>query len=56
MITHVVMMVAKEKIRSYVKRTLDNDFIPFDIETYECLHYCFDSFFIAFAQTITARH
>jgi hypothetical protein len=56
MITHVVMMVVEEKTWSYVEQTLGDDFIPLDIETYGCLHSCFDSIFIACAKTIIAHH
>jgi hypothetical protein len=50
------MMVVQEKTQSYVKQAPSDDFIPFTIETYECLHFCFDSFFITCAQTIIVRH
>jgi len=46
MITHAMMMVVQEKTRSYVKQTLGDDFIPFAIEMYGYLHFCFDSIFI----------
>ncbi len=55
-ITHVAMMVVEEKTRSYAERAQGDDFIPLDIETYECFHSYFDSFFIVCAQTIIARH
>jgi hypothetical protein len=35
--SHVAMMAVQEKTRSYVERTLSNDFIPLAIEMYECL-------------------
>jgi hypothetical protein len=49
--THVTMMVAREKKRSYIKRPLfertpGNDFIPLVIEMFGCLHFRFDSLFI----------
>jgi hypothetical protein len=50
------MMVVQEKTRSYTKRTLGDDFIPFTIETYGCLRFPFDSFFIACTQNIITRH
>jgi hypothetical protein len=49
MITHVTTVVAQEKTSSYVEQTLSDDFIPFAIEMYGCLHFCFDSFFITCA-------
>jgi hypothetical protein len=49
MITHVVMMAIREKPRSYNERALGDDFIPLIIETHECFHFRFDSFFIACA-------
>jgi hypothetical protein len=42
--THVVIMVAHEKTRSYVKQALGDDFIPLPIEMHECFHFHFDSF------------
>jgi len=42
--SHVAMMAIQEKTRSYVEQTLGGDFIPFIIETYECFHFCFNSF------------
>jgi hypothetical protein len=42
MTTHAMMMAAQKKTRSYGKRTPSDDFIPFSIETYGCLHSCFD--------------
>jgi len=56
MTTHVVMMVVQEKGRSYIERTLGNDFIPLVIKTYKCCHSHFDSFFTTCAQTIIACH
>jgi hypothetical protein len=47
--THVVMMDIQEKTRSYTKQTLDDDFIPLAIETYECFHFYFNSFLSACA-------
>ncbi len=55
MTTHAVMMATQKKTWSYPKRTLDDDFISFAIETYGCFHSCFHSFFIACAQTIIAH-
>jgi hypothetical protein len=49
MIIHVTMMSAQEKTWSYTGRALGNDFIPLVIETYECFHFCFDSFLTACA-------
>jgi hypothetical protein len=54
--TQVTMMVVQEKTRSYVKQTLSDDFIPFAIETYGCLHSCFDSLLTPCAQTFIAHH
>jgi hypothetical protein len=50
------MVVAQEKTQSFVEWTQDSDFIPFAIETYGCLHFCFDSFLIACAQTTITHH
>ncbi len=49
MITHVAMMPIREKTRSYNEQALGDDFIPLIIETHECFHSHFDSFFIACA-------
>jgi hypothetical protein len=38
MTTHVVMMPAHEKTRSYVERTLGDDFILLAIDMYGCFH------------------
>jgi hypothetical protein len=43
------MMVVEEKTRSYAERAQGDDFILLDIETYECFHSYFDSFFIVCA-------
>jgi hypothetical protein len=43
------MMDTQEKTRSYTKQTLDDDFIPLAIKTYECFHSCFNSFLTAYA-------
>jgi hypothetical protein len=56
MTTQVTMMVVQKKTQSYVKQTLGDDFIPFAIETYGCVHFCFDSFLTACAQTTIACH
>ncbi len=56
MITHATLMDAKEKTRSYVKRTLGKDCIPLAIETYGCLHSHFNSFLITCAQNTIVRH
>jgi hypothetical protein len=47
--THIAMMVAQEKTRSYFEQILGDDFIPLVIETYGCLHSHFDSFLITCA-------
>jgi hypothetical protein len=44
--THAATMVAQEKTQSYAEQAPSNDFIPLAIETYGCLHSCFDSFLI----------
>jgi hypothetical protein len=49
MTTHATTMVAQEKTQSYAKWAPSNDFIPFTIETYGCLHSHFHSFIIACA-------
>jgi hypothetical protein len=56
MTTFTTMMVAQEKTWSCIERTLGNDFIPLAIETYGCLHFCFDSFFTTCAHTSIAHH
>jgi len=40
------MLAAQEKTQSYVERTPSDDFIPFVIEMYGCLHFHFDYFLI----------
>ncbi len=45
------MMATQEKTQSCAERILGDDFNPLVIETYGCFHFCFDSFFIASAQT-----
>jgi len=49
MITYVAMMAIQEKTWSYTKWAPCDDFIPLAIETYGCLHSCFDLFLIACA-------
>jgi hypothetical protein len=44
--TRVMTMVAQENTRSYIEQAPSDDFIPFVIETYGCLHSHFDSFLI----------
>jgi hypothetical protein len=56
MTTHVMMMVVQEKTRSYVEQTQGNDFIPFSIETYGCLHSRFDSFLTTCVNTTNPHH
>jgi hypothetical protein len=56
MTTHAMMMATQEKTLSYIEQTPSDDFIPLAIEMYGCLHFCFDSFFTAYAQTNIARH
>jgi hypothetical protein len=53
MITHVTIVVAQNKARSYIEWVLGNNFIPFAIETYDCLYLCFDfiNFFYVHANT-----
>ncbi len=55
-ITHVTTVVAQEKTRSYKEQVLGNDFIPFAIETYGCLHFHFDSFLISCVHANIVRH
>jgi hypothetical protein len=45
------MMTIQKKTRPYAKWVVGDDFNPLAIEMYECLHFRFDSFFIACAQT-----
>jgi hypothetical protein len=45
MITHATIVAIQDKTRSYTKHSPRNDFNPFAIETYGCLHPCFDSIF-----------
>jgi len=42
-------MIVQEKTWSYVEQAPGDDFIPFAIDTYGCLHFCFDSSLIACA-------
>jgi hypothetical protein len=49
-------MVVQEKTRSYIEQSLGNDFIALTIETYGCLHSCFDSLLTNCAQTIVMCH
>jgi hypothetical protein len=49
MTRHATMMAIQEKTRSYTEQTPSNDFILLAIKTYGCLHFRFDSFFIACA-------
>jgi hypothetical protein len=37
-------IAAQDKAQSYTEQAPKNDFIPFAIKTYDCLHPCFDSF------------
>jgi len=54
--THVVMMAALKKTRSYDEQTLGYDFIPLAIKTYGCFHFHLDSFFTPCAHTIITCH
>jgi len=44
---HAMTVVTQNKTQSYIKSELKDDFIPLVIETYDCLHPCFDSFLIS---------
>jgi hypothetical protein len=44
-IAHAITIVVQNKIRFYIYQTARNNFIPLAIETYDCFHPCFDSFF-----------
>ncbi len=41
---HAGTIAVQNKARSYTKWTSRNDFIPLAMETYNCLHFCFDYF------------
>jgi hypothetical protein len=56
MTTHASTIVAKDKAQSYTKWTLKDDFITLAIKTYNCLHPCFDSFFISYVHAYIAHH
>jgi hypothetical protein len=56
MTTHASTIVARNKAQSYIERALEGDFIPLAIETYDCLHPCFDSFFTFCVHVYIARH
>jgi hypothetical protein len=56
MTTHAMMMTTQEKTHSYIEQTPSDEFIPLAIETYGCLHFHFDSFFTAYAQTTIVHH
>jgi hypothetical protein len=45
MTMHATIVAVQKKTWSYVDRASRDDFIPLGIETYGCLHFCFDSFF-----------
>jgi len=47
MTMHAKIVATQDKVRSYTKWMLRNDFIPLAIETYGCLHFHFDSFLIS---------
>ncbi len=51
-----MIAVAQDKAQSYTKQVSKNDFIPFAIETYGCLHPCFDSFVTSCIHAYTIRH
>jgi hypothetical protein len=55
MITHAMVVAVQNKARSYIERMLD-DFIPFVIETYNCLHPHFDSFLTSYVHAYIVRH
>jgi hypothetical protein len=44
MTTHATIVAIQDKAQSHIKWAPGNDFIPFAIETYDCLHPRFDSF------------
>jgi hypothetical protein len=56
MTMHAMTIVIQEKTRSYTKCALGDDFIPLSIDTYDCFHSCFNSFFISYVQVIVACH
>jgi len=41
---HAGTVATQDKARSYTEWTPRNDFIPLAMETYNCFHFCFDSF------------
>jgi intracellular septation protein A len=53
---NVAIIVVQNKARSYTERVLGDDFIPLAIETYDCIHFHFDSFFIFCVHANIARH
>jgi hypothetical protein len=42
---HAMTIATKGKIQSYVKRPLEDNFIPLAIKTYGCFHSHLNSFF-----------
>jgi hypothetical protein len=56
MTTYAMMMAAQDKARSYTKQVPRNDFIPLAIETYSCLHLCFDSFLFSCVHACIAHN
>jgi len=53
---HVATIVAQNRAWSYIEQVLEDDFIPIAIETYGCLHLCFDSFFTSCVHVYIVRH
>jgi hypothetical protein len=56
MIAHVATVATQDNARSYTQQVQGNDFIPLTIETYDCFHPHFDSFFTSCLHANIARH
>jgi hypothetical protein len=55
-LAHATIVAVQNKARSYTEWTLGDDFIPLTIETYDCFHPHFDSFFTSCVHACIAHH
>jgi hypothetical protein len=55
-IVHAATIVAQNRAWSYKEQVLEDDSIPIAIETYGCLHLCFDSFLTSCVHVYIVRH
>ncbi len=56
MTAHVIIVATQDKAQSYTPQVPGDDFIPLAIETYDCLHPRFDSFFTSCLHANIACH